>query len=357
MRFKSITLGLLLLAAAGAQAQKVDLDRYNFQGSYRILPKYPLGPDFTTQKISINASSSVRDGVSEGEMANSINIEGFKKITEKAHINVDIYMDDLMIEAADVAERVEEVKDKDGKVTGKNYYYRATATYSFSARATASDYKGNNLANWTLAARGDKKSWQSNEYSSRNAAAEYFNNNKYAIRNQLTKEQAMGALGNLNSALNGNYGYVSNREADILWMLDSKKHPENDAQKAAWASFKEAIGQITPDEIPQAAKDKMLELTKYFDSVKVKYAGTEKGDKKMRYSSFYNNAKIYLYLDMPELAIKEAEGLMANEYDEKDGKWLKADAEKMIKAFKTNNTTTRHFKIDLSKAEAPKINP
>jgi hypothetical protein len=357
MRLKSITLGALLLAAISSNAQKVDLDRYNFQGSYRVLPKTPLGPDFTTQRVTVQSSSGVRDAVSEGEMVNGINIEGFKKITEKAHINIELYFDDVMIETADVSERIEEVKDKDGKVTGKNYYYKAIATYSFAARATAADYKGNSLVSWTMASRGDKKSWESTEYSSRNAAAEYFNTNKYAIKNQLTKQQVLAVLGNVNSGLNANYGYVSKREADILWILDNKKPPENDAQKAAWGNFKEAIAMITPDEIPQAAKDKMLELTKYFDSVKVKFAGAEKGDKKMRYASFYNNAKIYLYLDMPELAVKEAEGLVANDYDEKDGKRLKEDADRIIKSFKDNNTTTRHFKIDLSKAEAPKINP
>lgn len=357
MRLKSITLGALLIAAISSTAQKVDLDKYNFQGSFRVLPKTPLGSDFTTQKVSVQSSSGVRDAISEGEMLNGINIEGFKKITEKAHINVELYFDDLMIESVNVNERIEEVKDKDGKVTGKNYYYKAVASYSFSARAAATDYKGNSLVNWTMASRGDRKTWESSEFNSNNAAAEYFNNNKYAIKNQLTKQQVSAILGNVNSGLNANYGYVSSKEADILWILDNKKHPENDAQKAAWTGFKEAIAIITPDEIPQSAKDKMLELTKYFDSVKVKYVGTEKADKKMRYASFYNNAKIYMYLDMPELAIKEAEGLIANDYDEKDGKWLKESADKIIKSFKANNTTTRHFKIDLSKAEAPKINP
>jgi hypothetical protein len=57
---------------------------------------------------------------------------------------------------------------------------------------------------------------------------------------------------------------------------------------------------------------------------------------------------------MPELAIKEAEGLIANDFDEKDGKWLKEEAERMIKSFKANNTTTRHFTIDLARAEGPK---
>src|ERR1051326_2612940 len=155
MLSKSIILGGLLLATVSSFSQKVDLDRYNFQENYRALPQKPLGPEYTTQKVTINASSSVKDGISEGEMSSMVNIEGFKKIMERAHVNVDIYFDDVMIESTDVSERSEEVKDKSGKVTGKNYYYKVVLRYSFSGRASATDYKGANLGTWELASRGD----------------------------------------------------------------------------------------------------------------------------------------------------------------------------------------------------------
>jgi len=42
-----------------------------------------------------------------------------RKIMERAHINVDVYLTNVMIRSTDVSERSEEVKDKSGKVTAE----------------------------------------------------------------------------------------------------------------------------------------------------------------------------------------------------------------------------------------------
>ncbi|MBS1566958.1 MAG: hypothetical protein JST39_21430 [Bacteroidetes bacterium] len=354
MKLKIVS--LLLLAGNFTFAQKVDLDRYNFQGSYRALPLKPLDASYKTYSIRVEATSAVKDGFSEMSMRDGINIDGLKKISENGHVNVLVMFDDLMIEKADVKERVDEKKDKEGKVTSKTSYYSVEVIYSFAAKSSVTDYKGGSLANWMLADRGSKQTFNTSEYSTYSDAAKYYNNNKYELRNQFTRQQVGAALQSLNASLNSNYGYPARRDADILWILDSKKHPEQGAQQAAWATFKETISTITADEIPQDAKTKLLGLVQYFDSVKIRYAGSDKADKKMRYSSFYNNAKIYLYLDNPEAAIKEADGLIANDYDAGDGKYLRRMAEDMIASFKRNNTGSRHFHIDLSNAEAPKQN-
>ena len=353
MKLKIVS--LLLLAGNITFAQKVDLDRYNFQGSYRSLPQKPLDASYKTYSIRVEATSAVKDGFSEMSMRDGVNIDGLKKIPDNGHINVFLLFDDLMIEKADVKERIDEKKDKDGKVTSKTSYYSVEVIYSFAGKASISDYKGASLANWTLADRGSKQTFTSTEYSTYSDAAKYYNNNKYELRNQFTRQQVGAALQSLSSSLNTNYGYPAHRDPDILWILDSKKHPEQGAQQAAWATFKETIATVTPDEVPQESKAKLLGLVQYFDSVKVKYAGSDKADKKMRYSSFYNNAKIYLYLDNPEAAIREADGLIANDYDTGDGKYLKRLAEEMIASFKRNNTATRHFRVDLSNAEGPKL--
>jgi len=348
---------LLLLAGNFTFAQKVDLDRYNFQGSYRSLPQRPLDASYKTYSIRIEATSSVKDGFSESGMKEGITIDGMKKIPENGHINIYTLFDDVMIEKSEVKERTEEKKDRDGKVTSKTYYYYVEVGYSFAARASITDYKGATLvSNWVLADRGNKQSYTSTEYSTYSDAAKYYNNNKYELRNQFTRQQVTAALQSLNASLNLNFGYSARRDPDILWILDSKKHPEQGAQQAAWATFKETIATVTPDDIPLESRLKLQTLIQYFDSVKVKYAGADKADKKMRYSSFYNNAKIYLYLDNPEAAIKEADGLIANDYDTGDGKYLKKQAEDMIASFKRNNTNSRHFRIDLNNAEGPKQN-
>ena len=347
---------LLLLAGNFTFAQKVDLDRYNFQGSYRSLPQKPLDASYKTYSVRIEATSSVKDGFSELSMKDAVNIDGFKKLPENGHINVFVMFDDLMIEKADVKERIEEKKDKEGKVTSKSSYYSVQVIYSFAGKASVTDYKGASLSNWGLADRGTKQTFNTSEYSTYSDAAKYYNNNKYELRNQFTRQQVSAALQSLSSSLNINYGYPQRRDPDILWILDSKKHPEQESQQAAWATFKETIANVTADEVPEDAKAKLLSLIQYFDGIKQKYAGSDKSDKKMRYSSYYNNAKIYLYLDNPEAAIKEADGLVANDYDTGDGKYLKRLAEDMIASFKKNNTVTRHFRIDVGNAEGPKQN-
>ena len=354
MKFKIVS--LLLLAGNCTFAQKVDLDRYNFQGSYRSLPQKPLDASYKTYSIRVEATSSVKDGFSEMSMRDAVNVDGLKKIPENGHINVFLMFDDLMIEKADVKERIEEKKDKEGKVTGKSSYYHVEVIYSFAGKASVTDYKGGSLSNWALADRGSKQTYNSSEYGAYSDAAKYYNNNKYELRNQFTRQQVSAALQSLTFSLNSNYGYPERRDPDILWILDSKKHPEQGAQQAAWTTFKETMSTVTADEVPQDAKAKLLDLVKYFDEVKTRFASSDKADKKMRYSSYYNNAKIYLYLDNPEAAIKEADGLIANDYDTGDGKYLKKLAEEMIASFKKNNTVTRHFRIDLSNAEGPKLN-
>src|SRR3954467_3834952 len=140
---------LLLLAGTFTYAQKVDLDRYNFQGSYRSLPKTPLDASYKTYSIRIEATSSVKDGYSESSMRDGIHIDGMKKLPENGHISVYALFDDVMIEKTDVKERIEEKKDKEGKITSKTSYYYVEVGYSFAGRASITDYKGATLvSNW-----------------------------------------------------------------------------------------------------------------------------------------------------------------------------------------------------------------
>jgi hypothetical protein len=156
--------------------------------------------------------------------------------------------------------------------------------------------------------------------------------------------------------MSNNYGYPTRREAEVLWILDSKKHPEYPTQKEAWDKFKPSVAAVNANEMPASTKQTFEELLKYFDSIVAKYPADEKADKKMRYASFYNKAKIYLYLDQPESAIKEADALIANDYDPGDGKRIKKEAEALIEAFKKNNASSRHFPIDVSAYQPPAAN-
>ena len=61
-------------------------------------------------------------------------------------------------------------------------------------------------------------------------------------------------------------------------------------------------------------------VMEYFQTLKTKYAGDDKQNRKMRYSAYYNLAALNYLLDRPANAMEEADGLIKNEYDTSDGK-------------------------------------
>jgi hypothetical protein len=346
----------LALLTFVCHAQKVDLDKFNFTFEYRDLPTSPLNPEFKTFSVNFNMSSMMQNNFGGSSLNDMLNIDGWKKVTgAPGHIVATISFDDLVITSSKVTERVEEQKDKDGKVTSRKYYYKAEATYSFKGKVNVKDHKETQIASIFVGNASDE-SWASSEYGSRKEANDYLAYNYDAIRNQLIRKEVTESMNELSYSLSDSYGYQTIKENEILWLLDSKKHPETITQKEAWDKFKPAVAAINANELPASTKQTFEELLKYFDSIVAKYPADEKADKKMRYGSYYNKAKIYMYLDQPEAAIKECDALIANDYDPGDGKRIKKEAEALIESLKKNNTTSRHFPIDLSAVQPPAAN-
>lgn len=335
-----------------ATAQKVDLDRFVFQANFRGLPNKPLDAEYRTYSFNITSTSSVRNTVTDDQVKSMMAIDGWKAV-DAGHIIISINMEDVSIENAGIKTREQEIKDKDGKVTGKKTYYFVQAIYSWAGSASVSDYKGASLVRQGLADRGNKMTWNSNEYETSSAATDYYNNNKYEIRNTLTRTLVNNAISSFRNSLNYNYGFRTISDQDFLWILDHKKHPEYEAQKAAWANFKEAVKMMNANDDLTTVREKLKPTIAYFDSLKVRVTGTEKTDKKLRYGAYYCLAKIYLLLDEPDAAIAEADLLIANDYDENDGKRIKMEANELKKLFAANKTTTRHFPIDVSVFQGP----
>ena len=96
-------------------------------------------------------------------------------------------------------------------------------------------------------------------------------------------------------------------------------------------------------------------MINYYEAIKKRYSSNSKADKKMRYASYFNLAKIYYYLDDPEAAMREACELMLNEFDEKDGKRLEAAATDLQILMKQNKFTGRHFRLEPEKYKGPEM--
>lgn len=350
---KLVLIFLCTPIAASIFAQRVDLDRFNFTASYRDFPNEPLPTEYKTYNIRIEASPSLGLGYASANLENLINIEGLKKVAGTGHITIIAMLDDIVIERTETKERVQVSKDKQGIEVRKSYF-ATEMIYSFSARATVYDYKGNTVtSNYILSDRENKRTYKTPESSNPVDAANNFNNKILEVKSNLSKQLVNNAISSLNAYLNSNYGYAVQKVNDIFWVLNNKKHPEYSEHQKAWNNFRNAIVLMSPDESLDKVKEKMKPVIAYYEKIKTIYTSSDKEARKLRYASYYNLAKIYLYLDNPAAAIREADALAMNDYDESDGRNLRAIAESLDEQLKKNNASSRHFPVVISNFQPP----
>jgi tetratricopeptide (TPR) repeat protein len=348
-----IHLLFLSLLITGLKAQRLNLDKYWFNYSYRRLPNIVLDKSFMT--YSLNVSKTVALDAYSNESTNSkINIEGRKKLSSGGHFIVNISLDDLIIEQSEVKERVEIIKDKDGKETGRKTYYRVEVRYTFAAGANVKDFKGYTLSSYTMASRNDKKIYTSNEFYSYNDAANYFNNNKLEIKTKLVSEQINAALESLDSSLNSDFGYSIIRLREFLWDIGTKKHPEYVAFHEACTKVKTALEKITADGIPPECSDMLQPVIDYLVRIPENFTNIEeKADIKLRYGAYYNLAVIYLLTEQFEKAKDYAQKLISNDYDKGDGERIIKEADNLKAQFEKQQIFSRHFLPDYENAQPP----
>ena len=347
------TLCIFLFITFFTKAQRVDLDKFNFTVSYRNFPAEPLPQNYKTYNLRIEAAPSLGIGYSTSNLTNDIVIEGLKRTEGTGHVTILVILDDLIFERSERKERVQISKDRQG-VEIKKSYFSTEVVYSFAARASIYDYKGNTLVtNKILFDREHKRNYKTSEFGSPNEAADYYTNKSGELRYNLAKQLTAGVIQQMNAWLNDQYGYPVQRANDILWVLNNKRHAAYHEHQKAWNDFKNAIVLINADNPVTKVKEKMKPVIDFYEKVKKQNTTSDKEHKKLRYSAYYNLAKIYLYLDEPEKAKAEADALSMNDYDERDGAYLRNMAESLEEMLRKNNASSRHFAVNTANYEPP----
>jgi hypothetical protein len=334
-------------------AQRLDIDKAWFDYFYRRLPNLVIDASFKT--YSVNITKTVALDAYSNESANGlISIEGKKKVASPAHLNVYINLSDLIIEKSEVVERVEVQKDKDGKETGRSYYYHVNVIYSFDASAEVKDPKGTVLSNYRMARRDSKQQFNTAEVGKSSDAANYYNNNSLEIKTRLVSEQITSAMQSLNASLNNDFGYKVIKTREFLWTLGSEKHPEFKSFQEACNTGRSAMEIITADLVAEDVQAKMQPAIEYFMEIDKKYTNTEeKAEKKLRYGAYFNLAELYMFSEQFDKAKEYAQKLVDNDFDPKDGERIIKEIDSIIADLKKHNASTRHFVPDLENIQMP----
>jgi hypothetical protein len=372
---KKLLICLFFFSFFSSNAQKVDLDRFYFDVSYQVLPKEPVVFEKRTFSSRVKLGGAIQTYVNPTTLNDNIYLYGWKKVDQNGTVDIELNLEDFVEKGASRQTRVEETKDKDGRVTSRKEYYYVVAKYAtrgyakvkgpltpipltdkqieeekakVAAVTTNRFLKNAVIKKDTTASKegfnisfNGELEYKSKESTDSEAPMKDFYLNKAAIRDKTLRDFTDNSLANFNNNINYTYGFRPKKDNEILWILDAKNE-EGKTQSDAIQAVKSLFATMKADEPIDELKSNIQPLIEYFDSLKTKYAEDNKPSRKLRYSAYYNLAVIYLMLDEPEKAIAESEKLIANDYDKSDGKSLIERANKLIVSFNIAKTKTTH---------------
>jgi hypothetical protein len=329
-----------------AQTKSVDVDNEWFTYGYRALPTNPFDPIDLNYATKVILSGGAKISVSIGEIENALFIAGQVKVDDPAEalLVVELSLGNVIVSSSDINERRVDSKDKAGNVK-TTFYYKAVTKYSFESSYQVRKGKEVLLKGEPFT-RSYVQTFETEEYDSRKAAADFWNNNRETLVAGFYHTLSLQSAKTASSNASSRYGFTPiTGFRDIIKTIDEKKHNENVAFRAASDALRTSLQAMTPDK--PLDKEKMDELIAYFKSIPEKYTDPkQKADVRIRYAALYNLCKIYLYLDEPENVPQYADLLYANGYDEKDGEKLNKAAAELKAVFEKTGIHTRHFNPD-----------
>ena len=344
---------LLLLPVFLVAQKTVDLDRYRFTVQYRSLPTLRLDSTYRTYNVEIEGTQLMQSFLQELSPEKTVLLEGWRKLPQDGHISINVKLGDLLPESVSVKERAESIKDKNGQVTGTRIFFHQEVVYTFDAAAAITDYKGMHVMDQQLADRQYKQVYKSPEFAIKQLAEGYFVLNSLSITKDLYRGCVNRAMHYLSERITDNFGFSEATVNDFMWIIDSKKHPEYAAHRKAFEQMNEVLFSMNANSSIAGVREKLKPVIDYFEKIKRNYPSTKKHDRKIRYASYFNLAVLYYYLDDPQSMMKEANGLVLNDFDAKDGRGFEQTATWLKNLFQQTNIYTRHFPIDPSTFKGP----
>lgn len=336
---------VLAIACYTTQAQKVDLDKFVFTAAYQEFPNALIDTSYHTYSVAVTGTTGNNNQVRPEELANLIQIDGWKRLDRGAHVTVTSLFEPVVMRNWEVKERVQVSKGKTEKDTIRTTFYHIEISYSFGAKAEMKDYKGNTIWQEVVVSPEQKQVYKTQEFSTIIEATFYFKYQAATEMDRMNKDAVNRAMNSLNNMLSYNFGYYTRTVNDIMWVLDTKRHPEYEAHRKAWLLARQAFFQMDPAKPVDEVRKMLDPAIAYFERTANRYSGNSKGDRKLRYASYFNLAKIYYYLDDPDASMNAAGKLIMNDYDAKDGRYLESMALGLKNLFAQRQRSSRHFPI------------
>ena len=318
---------ILFFASQLIFSQSANLDRKAINVSYVRLPSKPILED---------SHRTYQTNISELE------IKGLTKISDDATLTFNYNFIETSSGTPDVKKVEKEIKDKEGNVKSIKYSYKVVNSFESYGIYKFKNVDTNNSFETKLVESDD---YESKWFDTYDSAKDYYNSNRGSIRDNYSKKHQEKILNKIINDANVEFGYYPINKSIYLLTVGSKKHPEYEAHKAAYLKIKEAFEKMKYSEPVESIAAEIKPQIEYYESLIPKYVGKKRKMRKMRYTSYYNIALLYYYLDMTGKSIEYANKLIENDHQKSNGKRIISISNNLNKSFEKNKVKTRHMKV------------
>lgn len=333
---------LFVLFSSVSYAQKIELVPVEFYVNYQDLPSIFVPVELRTYNVKVKTGGTIQDFKATKTLADYVKLDGWKRVSDSAAVNVDIELLDFQKKNDDVQKKSVTKKNRFETVDTAYEVFTIVSNYSGIGNAQIKYYS----ANSTVPAIKETISFSKTiPYSSvENRDLAYLQNenriNEKANFSNRLSEYVQNSLNQVKNKLNEKFGIAAINLNEELLILVSKE--EGDAYKTAIDQTVKKLSEMKPDVAITNLESDLEPSIKYLESLKGKYSGSSKTHKTIRYSAYYNLAKIYLYLDQPEKTIVEGEALIKNGFKKEDGEKLVEMGKKLQSKFNLLNIKSTH---------------
>lgn len=333
---------LFLIFSGVSYSQKMELTPVEFYVNYQDLPTVFVPVELRTFNVKVKTGGSIEGFKASKILADYVKLDGWKRVSDSAAVNVDIELLDFQKKNDEVQKKTISKKNRFETVYDAYEVYTIVSNYSGVGNAQIKYYSANSTVPTLKETLNFSKTIPYSSVENRDLVYlqnENKNNEKANYSNRLA-EYVQNSLNQVKNKLNEKFGIAAINLNEQLYILVSKE--EGDVYKTVIDQTVKKLSEMKPN-VPITNLETDLDPSiKYLESLKEKYSGSSKAHKTIRYSAYYNLAKIYLYLDQPEKTITEGEALIKNGFKKEDGEKLVEMGKKLQSKFNLLNIKSTH---------------
>lgn len=366
-----------------SSAQKVDIDNFRIYISNAKFPLNYIPAEQRTFHVAV-----LGDWDNAG-IAKSIFIPGWQVSEEKPTLDIKVNINRMVQGGATTKSRVQEQKDKNGKVTSSTTYYQVTSTNQGSGAfkvlglrnempkvlskkeqeklakkekekkekeesnpflknvdAPSKDADVDLNTNKPLAyhiSLDQTFTYTTGESTSASAASREWSTNSNSQYENHKNKFVEHVIGRTNASLAEMYAYIPVRHWVKFKELDSEKHPEYTMYSNATTALKTIFGKMRYNKPVSEIENDLNPIIKYFEGIVDKYSKDEKHEKRLRAATLYNLVVINQYLDHHDKAIELANQMITLDLEKDDAEECIEESNKIKKELEFHKMTSRHI--------------